>query len=244
MAAEGGVPRVAAPELVRDGRRSSAAWQRRLQSGDGGVDPRDRALGLGGREVVERAAAAARVERPRLGRVPPDVVEVLPRHRGGALAGARGEVQLVVAAARSPQAGAPPPVAAAAGAGRASKEEEAAVRARLAPPGQERAEVPPVEQLRARSPAREPDGGGEHVQQRGHGGRHAAGRHGARQVPPSYVVNLPPRSGPAEPAAGAISTHGPLSDAKSVSVLRAAPASETILPSSPIASSISSSVSP
>eukprot|EP00315_Gephyrocapsa_oceanica_P024704 CAMPEP_0185467656 /NCGR_PEP_ID=MMETSP1365-20130426/97338_1 /TAXON_ID=38817 /ORGANISM="Gephyrocapsa oceanica, Strain RCC1303" /LENGTH=562 /DNA_ID=CAMNT_0028074393 /DNA_START=211 /DNA_END=1898 /DNA_ORIENTATION=+ len=182
VAAEGGVPQVAAPELVGDGRRSSAARQSRLQSGDGGVDPRDRALGLGGREVVERAAAAARVERSRLGRVPPNVVEALPRHRGGALAGARGEVQLVVAAARSPQAGAPPPVAAAAGAGRASKEEEAAVRARLAPPGQERAEVPPVEQLRARSPAREPDSGGEHVQQRGHGGRHAAGRHGARQV--------------------------------------------------------------
>ena len=66
-------------------------------------------------------------------------------------------------------------------------------------------------------------------------GRRLARPTAGTRMPPSYVVNLPPRSGPAEPAAGAISTHGPLSDAKSVSVLRAAPASETILPSSPIA---------
>ena len=64
------------------------------------------------------------------------------------------------------------------------------------------------------------------------------------RTPPSHVVPLPSRSGPAEPPCVANGSHGPLSLVKTTSVCRSTPAARSASSTRPMLQSISSMTSP
>jgi hypothetical protein len=93
--------------------------------------------------------------------------------------------------------------------------------------------------------------GGQHVDGAGDGIAHAAGAilpgHQAMvgtRTPPSQVLPLPPRSGPALPPSAPLMSQGPLSLVKTTSVFRSSFSSRSVSSTRPTLQSTSSTQSP